>query len=132
MYEDAIKTSGNADRIELRELTELLEEALVAEPALAGVMTGGRSAPACGRSAVRGDPDQAARAAADQPGRGVETQAEIRRRSGPKTTSPASRSVRSSSSARTGRRLVMRKSSVGMPIAAARAAVARTASRSSS
>ena len=35
MYEDAIKTSGNADRIELRELTELIEEALVAEPALA-------------------------------------------------------------------------------------------------
>ena len=29
MYEDAIKTSGNADRIELRELTELIEEALV-------------------------------------------------------------------------------------------------------
>ena len=28
MYEDAIKTSGNAERIELRELTELLEEAL--------------------------------------------------------------------------------------------------------
>ena len=27
MYEDAIKTSGNADRIELRELTELIEEA---------------------------------------------------------------------------------------------------------
>ena len=24
MYEDAIKTSGNADRIELRELTELI------------------------------------------------------------------------------------------------------------
>ena len=29
MYEDAIKTSGNADRIELRELTELVAEALV-------------------------------------------------------------------------------------------------------
>jgi Fe-S oxidoreductase/nitrate reductase gamma subunit len=29
MYEDAIKTSGNGDRIELRELTELIEEALV-------------------------------------------------------------------------------------------------------
>jgi Fe-S oxidoreductase len=29
MYEDAIKTSGNADRIQLRELTELIEEALV-------------------------------------------------------------------------------------------------------
>jgi Fe-S oxidoreductase len=28
MYEDAIKTSGNSDRIALRELTELLEEAL--------------------------------------------------------------------------------------------------------
>ena len=28
MYEDAIKTSGNAGRIELRELTELIEEAL--------------------------------------------------------------------------------------------------------
>jgi Fe-S oxidoreductase len=34
MYEDAIKTSGNADRIRLRELTELVEEALVANPAL--------------------------------------------------------------------------------------------------
>ena len=32
MYEDAIKTSGNAERLELRELTELLEEALVATP----------------------------------------------------------------------------------------------------
>ena len=29
MYEDAIKTSGNAERIELRELTELIEECLV-------------------------------------------------------------------------------------------------------
>lgn len=28
MYEDAIKTSGNAERLELRELTELVEEAL--------------------------------------------------------------------------------------------------------
>jgi len=28
MYEDAIKTSGNAERIQLRELTELIEEAL--------------------------------------------------------------------------------------------------------
>ncbi|MDQ5832820.1 MAG: (Fe-S)-binding protein, partial [Actinomycetota bacterium] len=28
MYEDAIKTSGNTERIELRELTELIEEAL--------------------------------------------------------------------------------------------------------
>jgi Fe-S oxidoreductase len=37
MYEDAIKTSGNAEKIELRELTELLDEALVAaaEPATA-------------------------------------------------------------------------------------------------
>lgn len=34
MYEDAIKTSGNADRIELREVTELIEEALVGEPAM--------------------------------------------------------------------------------------------------
>ncbi|UGS34208.1 heterodisulfide reductase-related iron-sulfur binding cluster [Capillimicrobium parvum] len=38
MYEDAIKTSGNADRLELRELTELVEEALVAarRPATVG------------------------------------------------------------------------------------------------
>ncbi len=35
MYEDAIKTSGNADRIELRELTELVQEAVVGSPALA-------------------------------------------------------------------------------------------------
>jgi Fe-S oxidoreductase len=35
MYEDAIKTSGNAQRIELRELTELIEEALVPHRALA-------------------------------------------------------------------------------------------------
>jgi Fe-S oxidoreductase/nitrate reductase gamma subunit len=35
MYEDAIKTSGNADRIELRELTELIEEALVPDHAIA-------------------------------------------------------------------------------------------------
>ncbi len=34
MYEDAIKTSGNADRIELRELTELVAEALIDSPAL--------------------------------------------------------------------------------------------------
>jgi len=34
MYEDAIKTSGNAERIELRELTELIEEALVHSPEL--------------------------------------------------------------------------------------------------
>jgi Fe-S oxidoreductase/nitrate reductase gamma subunit len=34
MFEDAIKTSGNGERLELRELTELLEEALVAAPAL--------------------------------------------------------------------------------------------------
>jgi Fe-S oxidoreductase/nitrate reductase gamma subunit len=32
MYEDAIKTSGNADRIELRELTELIEEAMASSP----------------------------------------------------------------------------------------------------
>jgi Fe-S oxidoreductase len=31
MYEDAIKTTGNAERIALRELTELVEEALVPE-----------------------------------------------------------------------------------------------------
>jgi Fe-S oxidoreductase len=35
MYEDAIKTSGNAERIELREVTELIEESLVASPAMA-------------------------------------------------------------------------------------------------
>jgi Fe-S oxidoreductase len=34
MYEDAIKTSGNAERIELREVTELVQEALVASPEL--------------------------------------------------------------------------------------------------
>ena len=34
MYEDAIKTSGNAERIELRELTELIEEALLPAGAL--------------------------------------------------------------------------------------------------
>ncbi len=33
MYEDAIKTSGNAERIALRELTELIEEALESVPA---------------------------------------------------------------------------------------------------
>ena len=32
MYEDAIKTSGNAERIQLRELTELIAEALVPRP----------------------------------------------------------------------------------------------------
>jgi Fe-S oxidoreductase len=32
MYEDAIKTSGNGDRIELREISELVEEALVEAP----------------------------------------------------------------------------------------------------
>jgi Fe-S oxidoreductase/nitrate reductase gamma subunit len=42
MYEDAIKTSGNAERIELRELTELIEEAL--EPA-ATASSGERSHP---------------------------------------------------------------------------------------
>ena len=38
MYEDAIKTSGNAERLELRELTELIEEALIRdrEPATVG------------------------------------------------------------------------------------------------
>ncbi|MET0761162.1 MAG: hypothetical protein ABWZ63_02375, partial [Thermoleophilaceae bacterium] len=44
MYEDAIKTSGNAERIELRELTELIEEALGEsvrqEPVPAGVEAG--------------------------------------------------------------------------------------------
>lgn len=35
MYEDAIKTSGNAERIELRELTELVEEAVVGATQLA-------------------------------------------------------------------------------------------------
>jgi Fe-S oxidoreductase/cytochrome b561 len=35
MYEDAIKTSGNGGRIELRELTELIEEALLPAAALA-------------------------------------------------------------------------------------------------
>jgi Fe-S oxidoreductase len=39
MFEDAIKTTGNADRIELRELTELLEEALKASREAAGAMT---------------------------------------------------------------------------------------------
>ncbi|HEX2127265.1 MAG TPA: (Fe-S)-binding protein [Thermoleophilaceae bacterium] len=40
MYEDAIKTSGNAERIELRELTELIEEAAGrAEPSGAGAGT---------------------------------------------------------------------------------------------
>jgi Fe-S oxidoreductase len=34
MYEDAIKTSGNSEQIQLRELTELVEEALVPEPAV--------------------------------------------------------------------------------------------------
>jgi Fe-S oxidoreductase len=37
MYEDAIKTSGNAERLELRELTELIEEALVSARAPAAV-----------------------------------------------------------------------------------------------
>jgi Fe-S oxidoreductase len=36
MYEDAIKTSGNAERIQLRELTELIEEALVPAAQLVG------------------------------------------------------------------------------------------------
>jgi hypothetical protein len=44
MYEDAIKTSGNAERIELRELTELIEEALSkSEPA--GASPAGVGAP---------------------------------------------------------------------------------------
>ena len=34
MYEDAIKTSGNAEQIQLRELTELVEEALDREDAV--------------------------------------------------------------------------------------------------
>ena len=33
MYEDAIKTSGNEGRLELRELTELVEESVAAVPA---------------------------------------------------------------------------------------------------
>jgi Fe-S oxidoreductase len=37
MYEDAIKTSGSAERIQLRELTELVEEALVSAAELATV-----------------------------------------------------------------------------------------------
>ena len=39
MYEDAIKTSGHADDIELREISELVLEALDLEPA--GVVAGG-------------------------------------------------------------------------------------------
>jgi hypothetical protein len=35
MYEDAIKTTGNAERIALREVTELVEEALIPSSALA-------------------------------------------------------------------------------------------------
>jgi Fe-S oxidoreductase len=35
MYEDAIKTSGNGEKIELREVTELIEEALVPSETLA-------------------------------------------------------------------------------------------------
>ena len=35
MYEDAIKTSGNVERIELRELTELIEQAAIPEQVLA-------------------------------------------------------------------------------------------------
>jgi Fe-S oxidoreductase len=37
MYEDAIKTTGNAARLQLRELTELIEEALVSQRQPAGV-----------------------------------------------------------------------------------------------
>ena len=33
MYEDAIKTTGSQDKIQLRELTELIEEAVVTQPA---------------------------------------------------------------------------------------------------
>ncbi|HTU28007.1 MAG TPA: (Fe-S)-binding protein [Solirubrobacteraceae bacterium] len=36
MYEDAIKTSGNADKIALRELTELVEQAVVGSEVLVG------------------------------------------------------------------------------------------------
>jgi hypothetical protein len=36
MAEDAIKPSGNGGRLELRELTELIEEALLPSSALAG------------------------------------------------------------------------------------------------
>ncbi len=37
MYEDAIKTSGHAERIELRELTELVRDAVHApQPTAAG------------------------------------------------------------------------------------------------
>jgi hypothetical protein len=35
MFEDAIKTSGNAERLELRELTELMEEALLPQEVVA-------------------------------------------------------------------------------------------------
>jgi Fe-S oxidoreductase len=38
MYEDAIKTTGNGEHIRLRELTELIEEALVAQPRPAAVV----------------------------------------------------------------------------------------------
>ena len=50
MYEDAIKTSGNGDKIELRELTELIEEALV------GARAGGaaRTSPDGRRTALIG------------------------------------------------------------------------------
>jgi hypothetical protein len=37
MYEDAIKTSGHAGEIELRELSELVLEALALEPEPAAV-----------------------------------------------------------------------------------------------
>jgi hypothetical protein len=37
MYEDAIKTTGNAAQLQLRELTELIEEALVGQGQPAGV-----------------------------------------------------------------------------------------------
>ena len=38
MYEDAIKTSGHADDLRLAELTELVQEALVAAPAVGGAV----------------------------------------------------------------------------------------------
>jgi Fe-S oxidoreductase len=41
MFEDAIKTSGNADRIQLRELTELIEDAVMTDlPLAAGPASG--------------------------------------------------------------------------------------------
>ena len=51
MYEDAIKTTGNSDRIELRELTELVEEAVQAAVPVAGGRPG--RSPARSRSGAR-------------------------------------------------------------------------------